>query len=263
MAIALDGDLYVPVRSPIHRWAVRPKLVSLLVLIFACALVRHLLLLPAMLAGVALLYGVSRLPGAYLRRRLPYPGLFIISMVGILPWISGSTVLWQWGWLSLRLEGLQAAGLIAGRFLTIVITGFVLLGTTPFLDILKALRSLGLPPLLADMGLLTYRYLYDVAAQLAAMQQAMRLRGYGLGRQTLRRRWRWLASLLGTLLLRSYERSQRVYKAMRLRGYGQTSGKSRLSTMAAADSRVTRIATPLTLAAAVFLVIAELYLSHL
>jgi cobalt/nickel transport system permease protein len=105
--------------------------------------------------------------------------------------------------------------------LAILITGFILLGTTPFLDILKALRSLGLPSLLTDMTLLTYRYLYDIAEQLATMQQAMGLRGYGYRRQTTRQRWRWLAALLGTLLLRSYERSQRVYKAMRLRGYGQ------------------------------------------
>ena len=35
--------------------------------------------------------------------------------------------------------------------------------------------------------------------------------------------WRWqqLAAVMGTLLVRSYEQSERVYKAMRLRGYGQ------------------------------------------
>jgi cobalt/nickel transport system permease protein len=150
---------------------------------------------------------------------------------------------------------------VLGRFLAILITGFILLGTTPFLDILKALRSWGMPPLLTDMALLTYRYLYDIAAQLATMQQAMGLRGYGYRRQTTRQRWRWLVALLGSLLLRSYGRSQRVYNAMRLRGYGQLSGPA-LSLDSPSDP-VNPLATALTLTAAAALVIAEIWISHL
>lgn len=262
MAIALHADIYIPGESPIHRWAARPKLLSLLALMFAVSLVRHLILMPWILGGVALLYASSRLPLRYLLRRLPYPGIFIVAMVGGLPWVSGETVLWQWQWLALRLEGTQAAALIAGRFLAIVITGFILLGTTPFLDILKALRSLGLPSLLTDMTLLTYRYLYDVATQLATMRQAMRLRGHGALKQTMGRQWGWLVALFGSLLLRSYERSQRVYKAMRLRGYGQ--GMDLSYTVASRpSSRVTRVTTSLTLGTAVSIVLGEWILSHL
>lgn len=259
--MSLHADIYIPGHSPLHRWAVRPKLVSLLTLMFAVALVRHLLLIPPILALVALLYGCSHLPLTYLFRRLPYPGMFIVAMVSVLPWISGETVLWQGPWLTLRWEGLQAATLIASRFLAIVITGFILLGTTPFLDILKALRSLGLPPLLTDMTLLTYRYLYDIATQLSTMQQAMGLRGYGLLQQSLKRRWSWLVALFGSLLLRSYERSQRVYQAMRLRGYGQ-GGQLAYTTASRANRRVTSIATGLTLMAACGIVLGEWILSR-
>lgn len=262
MAIALHTDHFIPRQSPIHRWAVRPKLLSLLVLMFAIALIRHLSLVPPALAVVALMYACSRLPLSYLLRRLPYPGLFILAMVGALPWISGETVLWQWQWLSLRLEGLEAAGLIAGRFLAIVLTGFILLGTTPFLDILTALRSLGLPSLLVDMTLLTYRYLHDIAAQLATMQQAMRLRGYGILKHTVRRQWGWLVALLGSLLLRSYARSQRVYNAMRLRGYGQSGALSPRTAALQSDSSTT-LATGLTLAAACCFALGEWILSNL
>ncbi|MDA0673534.1 MAG: cobalt ECF transporter T component CbiQ [Cyanobacteria bacterium] len=261
MAIAHHGDLYIPSDSPVHRWAVGSKLLSLLSFMFAVAIVRQLVLVPLALGLVALLYGLSRLPLSYLARRLPYPGLFVVAMVAVLPLTSGKTVLWQWGWLTLRLEGTQTAALVAGRFLAILITGFILLGTTPFLDILKALRGWGLPPLLTDMALLTYRYLYDIAAQLATMQQAMGLRGYGHRRQTARRQWTWLAALMGSLLLRSYERSQRVYKAMRLRGYGQQ--PPRATVAAATPDPVGAIATPLTLTAATILVLAEIWISRL
>ena len=178
-------------------------------------------------------------------------------MVGLLPWVAGETVIWQWSFLALHLEGLQTATVIAGRFLAILITGFVLLGTTPFLDLLAALRSLGLSPLLTDMTLLTYRYLFNIATQLATMRQAMRLRGHGLRRQTLQRQWGWLVALFGSLLLRSYERSQRVYQAMRLRGYGQQ-GQGLSPTPAAGSARAAPAPmTVLTLLSAFSFVIAE------
>ncbi len=259
MAIALHQDLYIPSQSPLHRWAVRPKLLSLFALMFAVALLRQLVLVPMALAIVLGLYGLSGLPLGYLLRRLPYPGLFIVATVAVLPLTAGSTILWQWGWLALRLEGLQTAGLVAGRFLTILITGFILLGTTPFLDILKALRRLGIPSLLTDMALLTYRYLYDISAQLATMQQAMGLRGYGHLPQTTRRQWSWLASLLGSLLLRSYERSQRIYKAMGLRGYGQRPLQRPAD--GPPPDPVTPWLTGFTSAIAIALVVAEVFLT--
>ncbi|NJO19990.1 MAG: hypothetical protein HC838_07910, partial [Spirulinaceae cyanobacterium RM2_2_10] len=44
------------------------------------------------------------------------------------------------------------------------------------------------------------------------------------GRSLNRRNLQRLASLAGSLLVRSYERSQHVYQAMILRGYGQGPG---------------------------------------
>ncbi|HEY9887884.1 MAG TPA: cobalt ECF transporter T component CbiQ [Candidatus Obscuribacterales bacterium] len=256
MAIASHADVFVPGHSPIHQWAPRPKLLCLLALMFAIAMIRHLALLPWVGVVVVGLYLWAQLPLTYLWRRLPYPGVFIVAMVGLLPWVSGSTVVWQWSVLTLRLEGIQLALLVAGRFLAILTTGFVLLGTTPFLELLNTLRGLGLPPLLTDMTLLTYRYLFDIAGQLATMRQAMRLRGYGLLRQTLRQQWGWLAALFGSLLLRSYERSQRVYQAMRLRGYGQGAGLARRAAPRAGESPPV-IPTWLTLLAACSFLVGE------
>ena len=62
MAIAHHGDLYIPSDSPVHRWAVGSKLLSLLSFMFAVAIVRQLVLVPLALGLVALLYGLSRLP---------------------------------------------------------------------------------------------------------------------------------------------------------------------------------------------------------
>lgn len=258
---AASFDTYIHRESVIHRWSPRLKLVSLLVLMFAFATVHQLALVPWMLGLAALLYGLSGLPVSFLRHRLSYPGLFILGLVVVLPLTVGDTVLGQWGWLTLRQEGLQATMLIVGRFLSILTLGFILLGTTPFLTLLQAMRSLGLPTILADMTLLSYRYLFEIAAMLSTMQQAMRLRGFGQRRQ----RWlrvngqtmQQLAMLAGNLLIRSYEQSDRVYRAMRLRGYGY-GGKVAVGQSAAAQpGTLSWVLAAAVLAAAVSLVIAE------
>jgi cobalt/nickel transport system permease protein len=181
--------------------------------------------------------------------------------VVLLPLTVGETVLAQWGWFTLRQEGLQATGLILGRFLSILTLGFILLGTTPFLTILNTMRRLGLPVILADMTLLAYRYLYEIADTLATMQQAMRLRGFGQAKQ------RWLringqamqqrAMLAGNLLIRSYEQSERVYKAMRLRGYGYGVASTVGSGTPAPDPGLSWLLTGAVLLAAAGIVIAE------
>ena len=234
----LQIDEYAQLDSVIHRWNPQLKLIGLVALIFAFASVEDLVLVPVMLGFTAMLYGLSRLPLSFLNHRLRYPGFFLLGIVLLLPWLSGTTILWQWGWLTLRLEGVLAVVLIASRFLSILTVGLVLLGTMPFLTTIKAMRSLGLPHLLADMTLLTYRYLYEVANNLATMRRAMRLRGFGQGKRyrTQHRRLAFvpdardlnlLASLTGSLFIRSYEQSEQIYKSMRLRGYGQSAIQAR------------------------------------
>ncbi|MGF1568891.1 MAG: cobalt ECF transporter T component CbiQ [Nodosilinea sp.] len=234
-------DAYVHRESLIHQWQPRLKLVSLLGLMFAFATVRQLSLLPWMLGLTAGLYALSRLPLTFLWQRLSYPGLFIVAVVAVLPFAIGETVLWQGGWLALRQEGLASTALIVSRFVSILTVGFILLGTTPFLTIVQAMRALGLPVILADMTLLSYRYLYEIADTLATMQQAMGLRGFGhrpqRGFRPSGQMIQQLALLTGNLLLRSYERSERVYKAMRLRGYGYGT-KSAVGAMSTAPTPI-------------------------
>lgn len=54
---------------------------------------------------------------------------------------------------------------------------------------------------------------------LEKMQTAMKLRGFRL-KKFKARNLNTIASLIGTLLIRSYDRSVLVYQAMILRGYG-------------------------------------------
>ncbi len=219
MRLALDE--YAHLNSPIHRWHPQLKLIGLLALIFAFSSVEDVRLLPVILTLTGVLYLLSQLPFSFLLTRLRYPGIFLLSITALLPFFSGETILWEWGIITLRQEGLLAGVLIVGRFLAILITSFVLFGTHSFLNLIKTLRSLGLSPILTDMMLLSYRYLFELTEQLNTLQKATQLRGFQPTKFN-QRNLQVYAALAGSLLVRSYQQSQEVYKAMQLRGYGSS-----------------------------------------
>jgi len=211
----------------LHRWRPLPKVVGLLALMAAFAQVQRLALLPLVWVLVALLWALSGLPLRRGLRRLAAPGVLLIAFVLFLPFAVGETFLWQWGSLALRWEGLERALCLGGRSLALLALAMLLGETTPLPALLAALGALGIPDLLLELAWLTQRYLQEVATQWQRMQRAARLRGWrprgSLWRPgpALRQDLPFLAAAVGTLLVRSYERSERVYQALRLRGYGR------------------------------------------
>ncbi len=246
-----------PPPSWLHRWRPLPKVVGLLVLMAACAQVRRLVLLPLVWALVALLWGLSGVPLSRGLKRLAAPGALLLVFVALLPLAVGDTVLWRWGSLALRWEGLEKALYVGGRGLALLALAVLLLETTPLLELLAALRALGIPDLLLELAWLTQRYLQEIGAQWQQMQRAARLRGWqprgSLWRPgpALRQDLPLLAAGVATLLVRSYERSERVYQALRLRGYG----RAPLVPTAAGGDPCSWAATGLALAVAVGLVL--------
>ena len=81
------------------------------------------------------------------------------------------------------------------------------------------MRALRLPAIMADMAFLFLRYLQEIGDNLQKMQTSMRLRGFHHHRFNIRG-LSILSWLSGSMLVRSYERSEWVYQAMILRGYG-------------------------------------------
>lgn len=216
-SFALDEFAFL--QSPVHRWEKRLKMAGLLLLIVSFAIVDKLVLLPALVV-IALLFFVSaRLPFSYLWKRAQLPGLFIAALVLMLPFVSGSTALASLGPLTIYSEGVASAVLVTARFFSIFTLALVLFASESFLDSIKALRGLRVPDILADMVLLTYRYLFEIGDYFNTMRRAARLRGFS-GSKLSFSSVSTLASLLGHLFVRSFEQSEQVYRAMVLRGYG-------------------------------------------
>ncbi|MBK8020998.1 MAG: cobalt ECF transporter T component CbiQ [Chloroflexi bacterium] len=217
----LHIDEYAGLDSPIHRWNPRVKFTALFLLIIAFSLVQDLRLAPIMLAITAVLYAISNMPLHFLISRLRYPGFFLLALIVILPVFTGQTVIARLGPISIQSEGVEYMLLVVSRFVSILTMSLLIFGTTTFIVTVRTLRLIGIPPLLTDMLLLTVRYIFEFADMLSRMQRAMRMRGFEMSKLN-RRGMSQLAGLMGTLLIRSYEQAERVYKAMRLRGYGAT-----------------------------------------
>lgn len=204
--------------TPIHRWEPRTKIIGLMILIFSFSFVDRLELMPALVIISAFLFLLSRLPFTLLLQRWRVPIFFIIIMGLFLMFFSSGTVLFRLGPLSIKKEGIHAMILITVRFFCILTVIVTLFETTPFLTILKAMGSLGIPSILTDMTMFTYRYIFEIGDKLRTMMTAMKIRGFK--NHSLKDIIN-LTSLVGTIFVRSYEQSERVYNAIVLRGYGE------------------------------------------
>lgn len=156
------------------------------------------------------------LPIGYLSRKLLAVAPFAI-VIGILnPFLDRATVAHvagvgvSGGWLSFAS--------ILLRFGLTTMAALVLIATTGFSRVCMALEKLGVPDVLVTQLLLLYRYIFVLGEETMRLARARALRSFGdrgMG-------WRTYASMLGSLLLRTYARAERIYQAMLARGFDGT-----------------------------------------
>lgn len=111
------------------------------------------------------------------------------------------------GWLAL-------VSILIKSLLTISVS-LLLIMTTGIERLAVALRLLRIPRLFILQLLLTYRYITVLAEELSRMMRAYFLRAPG---QKGIRPELW-GNFSGQLLIRTFDRAERVYQAMKLRGY--------------------------------------------
>ena len=206
-----------------HRWDIRCKLTALILYSF---LVASLERLPPALAAVgisalALVLARSSLARA-LMRLLAITGflaMFLVAMPLSAPAHPGDTLLVAEGadWLAFNLRGLHKALAITAKAAAIALLMEPLLTTAPLPVTLHGLTKLGVPDMAGQMILLSHRYLHVFRHEAERMAAGMRVRGFR--KRTDLETLRAVANFLGMLFVRSFERTERVFDAMRARGY--------------------------------------------
>ncbi|KHK04308.1 Transmembrane component NikQ of energizing module of nickel ECF transporter [Desulfovibrio sp. TomC] len=167
-------------------------------------------------AGLLLTALSGASPGVVLRRAAAV-NVFIFFLWLFVPLSTPGTPLWQEFGLTVSREGVSLAWLVTLKANAVFFCVLSLLATIPAPALGRAMTSLGVPAKFSFLFVFTYRYLHVIAEEYERLVTAARLRGFVPA--TDGRTYRTYAALVAMVLVRSYDRSQRVYQAMLLRGF--------------------------------------------
>lgn len=149
--------------------------------------------------------------------RLAPLNLFMLLVLLIVPLGAGGTPLVTLGSLRYSQEGLRLAGAVALKGNAIVLAIMALVGTMDVVVLGHALHHLGVPEKLIHVMLFSVRYFDVLRREYHRLAAAMKVRGFRprMNRHT----YRAYGYLVGMLLVRSLERSERIVAAMKCRGF--------------------------------------------
>jgi len=151
---------------------------------------------------IMILIFISKIPILFLLKRLLSIIPFILLIILFIPFYKEN------GYKTLYLT-------IIKSILSIVLL-IIILSTTRFSDLLKGLSKLKVPITIITILSFIYRYIFVLVDIMEKMLRAITLRSFKKKRI---KDIRTIAHILGVLFIRSYERSERVYSAMLLRGF--------------------------------------------
>jgi cobalt/nickel transport system permease protein len=225
-------DQFQARESVIHRLDPRVKVVLTLLIILSNALLPDGAWLAVALSW-GLVLGINALARVELRYLLVRSFIalpFALAAVSVIFTVPGNPV-FALG-VGNAVLVLSDAGLI--RFATILLRSWlsvqaaiILTATTPFPDLIHALRHLHVPSIFVAIISFMYRYLFVLSDETLRLLRAREARSAaplsGVHKARVGGSLVWRArvagNMIGQLFLRSYERSDRVYHAMLARGY--------------------------------------------
>ena len=156
---------------------------------------------------------LGEIPPLMVLKRILYVMPFIIILGISNPifdktgWFMINGIIISKGWLSFF-------SLVIKCILTVT-AGIIFIGTTKVEDIALALRKIYIPKIMVTQIILTYRYISVLGEEVDRIKKAYSLRSPLKPKISIKD----LGSILGQMLLRSFDRANRIYDAMLLRGF--------------------------------------------
>lgn len=200
-----------------HRTDPRFRVVFAAIFSFAVALSTQI---PAMIAALGisiLLAGMSRLKFGEVMKRLTVVWGFLLLLWLILPMTAGGDPMYHLGPLTFTRPGVILCLQITLKSNAILLAFISLVATMSFATLGHALERLRVPEKLVYLLLMTYRYIFVIEQEYLRLARAAKLRNFHPG--TNLHTYRTYAYIVGMLFVRASERAERVYQAMRCRGF--------------------------------------------
>ncbi|MBW2061716.1 MAG: cobalt ECF transporter T component CbiQ [Deltaproteobacteria bacterium] len=203
--------------SFIHRLDPRVKIVATALFSAVVAAGDSFIVLGTALGAAVTLIALARLNPKAVGSRLLIVNTFILLLWLILPFSYPGETIFTIGPLRASEEGVSYAAVITIKSNAIILTLIALLATSSVFTLVHALRHLRLPGKLVQLLFFTFRYFHVMHQEYLRLRDAMRIRCFKA--RTNYHTYRSLAYLVGMLLVRSFDHSERVHQAMILRGY--------------------------------------------
>ena len=175
------------------------------------------------LLGSLLLLRLTKIPLSFSLKRLAAVTLFVGPFFIVMPLTvktrPGDTIYFfsHLSFLEMNTRGLLLACRVYSKAVAIVLLVVPMFGTNRFDISIKALEHLKIPNSVIQMLLFSYRYIFGFLAELKRMSLAMKIRKFSPS--TNLHTLKTYGNFVGTLLVRSFERTEDVYHAMLARGY--------------------------------------------
>ncbi len=199
--------------------ALDPRMRIVMACVFAVVVVAvsSLVALAAALMIALSLLVLSRLPWRKTLKRMAMMDGFIMFMLVILPFsVPGDPIFTIWGFAA-SWQGFWQAVEIALTANAVILALMVLVGTMEPVTLGHALHRLRCPETLVHLLMFTIRYIDVLHEEYLRLRAAMKVRGFRPG--TNWHTYRAFGYLVGMMLVRAIERSERILEAMKCRGF--------------------------------------------
>ncbi len=196
----------------------RVKLVGLLGLVVTAALSRRLAVLAALFGLGIVLAVASRLSLRSLAKRVwlvAFGFTFMIAAPALI--LTPGEALWRLGTLAITVQGARSALLLIARVEAAVTLSTLLVLTTPWMHLLKALRTLLVPVEVILLLAMTHRYVVLLAETANQMFESRQSRV--VGRLSGQQQRRLMVNTGGVLMSKTLEMGNEVFLAMQARGF--------------------------------------------
>ena len=201
----------------IHRLDPRIRLSLTVMYSFVVALSYQFeVLIPALGLSIILIL-ISRIRVPEVLKRLVIVNALILLLWLILPFTFKGEVLTRIGPFAVYHPGVILAAQITLKSNSILLAFIALIATMSFSTLGHSMYRLRVPEKIVYLLLMTYRYIFVIEEEYNRLMRAAKIRGFRPG--TNANTYRTYSYVIGMLFVRAAARAERVYQAMRCRGF--------------------------------------------
>ena len=230
---------YYAVDSPVHRLDPRVKIIAVLFYIIELFLVRSFVGFGVCFGALAAVVIISKVPVRFILRGLK-PVLLILMFTFFLNiFMVPGTVVWQFGFLKVTLEGIRLAVFMSVRLILLIIGSSMLTLTTTPLQLTEGLEKLFSPLRLIKVPThelamtmsIALRFIPTLLEETDKIMKAQQARGADFESGNFIKRAKALVPVLLPLFISAFRIAQDLSFAMEARCYRGGVGRTRMHEM--------------------------------